>query len=126
MNKRFGAAIAASLAVVCTAALAASANKYPPTKMHWPVTDKFEGHPTPATPVPGTACEVAGRYAELVATKKMTQIPALFADDGVFLASESNKVLKGPKEIATFYNQDDRVPWAIPLSFIDSGAECIM
>ena len=112
-------------ALLAALGLAVPAQAKPPAQQgRWPTAVVFEGTPPRADPRPGSACMAADRYVTFIATDRAAEVPALFAPDGEFVGVE-NRVLRGPAEIATFYNSVHQ-GGAIPLSFIDKGSECIM
>jgi hypothetical protein len=91
---------------------------------HWPATAVFDTPPPRAQPAPGSACEAANRYVSLVGADRASEVPGLFAPDGQVMGVD-DKMLRGPAEIATFYNRV-HLHGVIPISFIDRGRECIM
>jgi hypothetical protein len=92
---------------------------------HWPFDIKWEDSPPPrAEPVPCSACEAADAYVKLIAADRASEVPGLFAEDGVFIGP-GERVYRGRAEIAEFYNAVHQ-GGAIPLSFIDRGCECVM
>ncbi|MDB5446831.1 MAG: hypothetical protein JWQ97_2148 [Phenylobacterium sp.] len=115
----------AAAAVLAALGLAASAEARPPAQQgRWPTAVVFAGTPPAAQPRPGSSCEAASRYVNFIGSDQASKVPALFAPDGEFVGVE-NRVLRGPAEIATFYNSVHQ-GGAVPLSFIDKGSECIM
>ena len=115
--------VASGVAVLVWSAAAATQTRIPPSTMQYPLVWEFESPPPRATPTPGSACEAADRYVKLIAAKRAKEVPELFAEDGVFLFQ--GQVRRGRKEIHGFYD-DVNLRGAIPISLIDSGAECIM
>jgi hypothetical protein len=97
----------------------------PPSRIQYPFGFEFKTEPPRGTVTPGSACEVADQYVRLVAAKRpATDVPELFAEDGVFLYE--GKLRRGRKEIHEFYDHADAAGGAIPISFTDHGAECFM
>jgi hypothetical protein len=106
-------------------AAAQSPKSLPPSKLQYPVGFEFKTAPPRGTVTPGSACEVADQYVRLIAAKRpATDVPELFAEDGVLLYQ--GKLRRGRKEIHEFYDYADAAGGAIPISFTENGAECFM
>jgi hypothetical protein len=99
--------------------------RIPPSRMTYDIEETFKAPPPAAKPAPGSACETGLRYAKLVQARRATDIPNLFAGDGVFLFQ--NNVYRGRNELHLHFDRPTaNAPNPIPISFIDSGAECVM
>lgn len=117
------ALMAGGVVVLVGAAATGAQTRIPPSTLGYPLVWEFKTAPLRAAPAPGSACEVADRYVTLVGAKRGKDVPELFAEDGVLLFQ--GQVRRGRKEIHGFYDTVN-VRGAIPISFIDRGAECFM
>lgn len=118
--------IAAAVGVLPASARAQAPKPLPPTQMKYPLEWAFKTPPPRGTVTPGSACEVAEEYVRQInAQRPAMGIADLFAEDGVVFQG-GGKLLRGRKEIHGFYSVTDAGAGVIPLSFIDSGAECVM
>jgi hypothetical protein len=121
-----GVALGMVLGLSPWSAAAQTRKPLPPSQMKYPLEWAFKMPPPRGTVTPGSACEVAEEYVRQInASRPAMGIADLFAEDGVVLQG-GGKVLRGRKEIHGFYSATDAGRGVIPLSFIDSGAECVM
>ncbi|WP_420145560.1 nuclear transport factor 2 family protein [Sphingobium sp.] len=106
--------------------------------LHYPVSggeidggvisaDIYVDAPVEATVPDHHACRMAKRYLDMINSKDLSEIPALFEDDAVHLGGLATR-LRGPDEITAFF-VDKIVPMdvkVVPVAFGGSGDDCLV
>jgi acetyl esterase/lipase len=126
LTRTFWLASAVGILVALKPTMHAAQTPWPPSTMQYPLESRFSVPPPRGSVTPNSSCEIAEEYVRQINAKRpATHVADLFAEDAVVLQGRG-KVLRGRQEIHGFYDFADNGRGVIPLSFLDTGAECVM